>query len=426
MDRKLNFYIPALLFLFITAMLPYLPGLVFDNRDCWEVWAHYIKANGLRNAYGSSTDYMPVYQYFLWFYDKITGSDRAITEHIPYLRCITLAFDYLGIWIMYQWIDKKLAYYALLALCILNLAYCYNTIFWGQMDGTLATLVFLAVYLAWKGNNFWSAVFMVLAFNFKIQSIIIIPVWALLYINNYFDKRNKWAFFSPFLAAIAVQLLLIAPFLRGNYGISAITGIILHSFNKYPTLSIRAANFWQWLYTGVRYEKLLYAFDYKEWFAGFTYKQVGLILFFGSSFLALRPMLRLVWINRKNTAFRFQISRELVWATAAMVYMLFYFFNTEIHERYCHPAFIFITAYAFFTGDFFVYVLFSIMYFLTLEFSMQHFHFQSYESIFFNLKFLAAINALIILSLAHKIKRHFKTNYVLVQSAFPTSEQPFT
>ena len=203
-ERKLNFVIPALLFLFITAMLPYLPGLVFDNRDCWEAWAHYIKANGLRNAYGSTTDYMPVYQYFLWFYVKVTGSDQAITDHIPYLRCITLGFDFLGIWYVFKWIDKKLAYYALLAICILNLSYTYDTIIWGQMDGTLSALVFLAMYFVWKGANIWGALLMVLAFNFKIQSIVIVPVWGLLFINNYLTSRKikdlaSWEYCAPLI-----------------------------------------------------------------------------------------------------------------------------------------------------------------------------------------------------------------------------------
>ena len=91
-----------------------------------------------------------------------------------------------------------------------------------------------------------------------------------------------------------------------------------------------------------------------------------------------------------------------------MVYMLFYFFNTEIHERYCHPAFIFITAMAFFTGDFIIYILFSIMYFLTLEFSMQFLKLNNYETMLFNLKILATINAFIILYLARNIYKHYK------------------
>lgn len=114
MDRHFNITIPALLFLFLMAMLPYLPGMQFDIREGFQLWAIYIHKNGLRNAYGS-TDYMPLYQYILWVYGKIMGSEQAIINNIHYLRSFTLLFDYLGIWYVYRWIDKKTAFLFLLS-----------------------------------------------------------------------------------------------------------------------------------------------------------------------------------------------------------------------------------------------------------------------------------------------------------------------
>ena len=404
MDRKLNFFIPALLFLFITVMLPYLPGLEFDNRDCWQAWALYIHNNGLRNAYGSTTDYMPVYQYFLWFYGKLMGTDKAIADNIPYLRCITLAFDFLGIWYVFKWIDKKLAYFVILAICILNISYTYDTIIWGQMDGTLSAMIFISLYYAWKGSNFRSAVWLILAFNFKIQTVVILPVWGLLFVNNYLTGRKIRDIALPIMAVAIIQVLLIIPFTLGQHGAREILHIVTHSFNKYQAISIKAPNLWHWIVPG----NLLYAVDTKVWIAGLTYKQAGLLLFFTTSFFALLPLIKLVIKNLNPANNHSKISRELIWATSAMVYLLFYYFNTEIHERYCHPAFIFITAYAFFTGDFIVYVLFSIMYFLTLEYSMQHLKLPNYDTLIFNFRFLSAINAFIIIYLAFKINEFYK------------------
>jgi hypothetical protein len=161
---------------------------------------------------------------------------------------------------------------------------------------------------------------------------------------------------------------------------------------------------WHWIVKG----ELLYTDDRKVWLLGLTYKQAGMVLFFSTAFIALLPIIRLVIKNLKYAAANVKISRELIWATGAMVYMLFYFFNTEIHERYCHPAFIFITAYAFFTTDFTVYVLFSIMYFLTLEVSQQHLKLASYDHMIFNFRFLAVINAVIILLLAARINKSYR------------------
>jgi Gpi18-like mannosyltransferase len=404
MDKKLDIFIPLLLFLFITLLLPSLPGMGYDIHNCWEPWALYIHQNGLKNAYGSDTDYMPVYQYILWAYVKISGTDKTIIENLRYISCATLLFDFLGLWYVAKWIDKKAAYFAVLLISILNLGYSYNTIIWGQIDGILSALVFISVYYAYKGNNLWAAVWLVLAFNLKIQTIIILPVWGLLFLNNIIANRSWKNIVLPVIAAAIVQVVLIIPFTLGNYGVRKIIYVIIHSFNKYHSVAVIEANIWHWLVPG----NLLYTDDTKVWIAGLTYKQVGLALFFTSSFFALLPVILLIIKRWKTDNKRNLINKELIWVTSAMVYLLFYFFNTEIHERYCQPAFIFITAYTFFTGDFITYILFSLMYFLTLEYSMHHLRLENYETFIFDFRFLSSITALIIIMLAGKIYKNYK------------------
>jgi len=403
MDRKLNIVIPLLLFLFITAILPGLPGMEYDIRTGWIAWSLYIHQNGLINAYGSGTQYMPVLQYFLWLYGMVMGTDKAIIEHIPYLRCITLAFDFTGIWYVYKWINKKLAFYALLSVCILNISYSYNTLIWGQVDGIFSAMLFIAIYYAWKGANLWSMVWIVLAFNFKLQTIVILPLWGLLFINNCLPGKLWHTVFLPLLVAILLQIALLIPFSLAPGGIGKICYAFVHSFSIFPAISIKAPNLWHWVAPG----NLLYEPDNQVWIAGLTYKQAGLVLFFTTSFFALLPLMLIILKKMKRGVDSIHISRELVWTTAALLYLLFYFFNTEIHERYCHPAFIFITAFAFFTNSFFEYVLFSIMYFLTLEFSMQQLHLSNYGTLIFDMRFLSIFNAIIILSLSVKIYRYY-------------------
>jgi len=403
MNRSLNILIPLLLFLFITAMLPYLPGMDFDIRGGWQVWALYIHQNSLRNAYGSGTDYMPIYQYLLWLYVKMVGTDRAIIDNICYLRAFTLPFDFLGLWYVYKWIDRKVAFYIILIICMLNLGYSFDTIVWGQVDGILSAFVFITIYYAWKGNNVLSAIWLVLAFNFKVQAIVIIPVWGLLFVNNILDNKNWKNIAMPILAMVVAQALIVIPFTRGQYGVDKIVYVVIHSFNRFHSISVQASNIWHWLVSG----NLLWADDTKVWIAGFTYKQIGLTLFFLTSFFALLPMMLLVFTRLKSGVKYSRLHRELIWATSAMVYLLFYFFNTEIHERYCQPAFIFITAYAFFSGDFITYILFSIMYFLTLEPTMHFLRLNNYDTLIFDLRFLSAINALIIILLAQKMHKYY-------------------
>jgi len=408
MDRKLNIAIPLLLFLFITMLLPSFPGLGMDN-DCWKDWALYIHNNGLRNAYGSKTDYMPVYQYFLWLYSMAAGSGKSISAYIPYLRCITLAFEFLGIWYVYKWIDKKLAYFAIIAICILNISYTYNTIIWGQLDGILSAMIFISLYYAWKGANLWSAIWLVLAINFKMQALIILPVWGLLFFNNFLNSRKIRDILIPVSVAIVLQVVIFIPFISDKYSLSTVLDILTHSLNRNNAISVKAPNVWHLITSGTT-EDLMYGDDSSVWIAGLSYKTAGFILFFTTSFFALLPLLKLTVKNLRTTHKKIVVKRELVWATAAMVYLLFYFFNTEIHERYCHPAFIFITAYAFYTGDFIVYILFSIAYFLTLEVTMHQMRLQNYDTVIFNMRFLAVMHAFILVYFSVKIRKYYKLN----------------
>lgn len=403
MNRYLNIAVPILLFLFLMTMLPYLPGMEFDVRTGFQAWAVYIHQNGLRNAYGA-TDYMPVYQYIMWLFGKIMGTDQGIVDHISMLRCFTLLFDFAGIWYVYKWIDKKVAYFAILAVSILNVGYVYDSIIWGQVDGILSALVFISMYYGHKRNNLLSTIFLVIAFNFKIQSVVIVPVWGLLFLGNIQRERKTATILFPILAAIAVQVLLVFPFTRGNYGLHQIYAIATDSFGKFHSVSIKASNMWHWFVKGY----LIYADDMKPWILGLSYKTVGLLLFFGTSFFALLPMMLLLYKQWKTGNERYKPGREMVWLTCAVLYLLFYFVNTEIHERYCQPAFIFITAYAFYTGRFASYAVFSIMYFLTLEVSMQHFHLPNYETLIFDFKFLAGLTAFVLADLSWKLHKQYK------------------
>lgn len=390
-------------------MLPHIPGMLYDIHECFEPWALHIKRQGLRNAYGSTTDYMPIFQYILWIYDKLAGTEAAISANFRYTSCFVLIGDFVALWYVYKWIDKKLPYFALLSLCILNLGFSYDTILWGQIDGILCALIFISVYYAWKGNNLLGAISMVLAFNFKIQCIVIIPLWGLLMLGNAIADNGSNVFWRkvllPVLAAATVQLVLIIPFMLGDKGPGRIFEVVIQSFSKYQSISIQASNIWQWLVQDKG--NLIFASDAKPWIGSLTYKQAGLITFFTSSLFAMFPVLKL-FVQKLKTCTAVAPSREMIWITGALVYLQFYFFNTEMHERYCQPAFLFIVAYAFFTRDFFPLVIFSIMNLLLLESSVHHFRLPNYETVAFDLRFLASLTAITIAYLYYRLYKIYR------------------
>src|SRR5687768_8226676 len=115
------------LFIFITYLMPYVTGHESD-KNFWIIWSTHIYNNGLSNAYGSGTDYLPLYQYFLYFFGKFFKNADAIVANINYLRCFTLLFEFLGLWYVYKWIDKQFSYFLIAVFSILNISFSYNTI----------------------------------------------------------------------------------------------------------------------------------------------------------------------------------------------------------------------------------------------------------------------------------------------------------
>ncbi len=72
-------------------------------------------------------------------------------------------------------------------------------------------------------------------------------------------------------------------------------------------------------------------------FIGITYHYWGLLLFFTASAMALWPLAKTCyykWRDREAES----PGTELVWITAALIPSIFFYFNTQMHERYIHPA----------------------------------------------------------------------------------------
>jgi Gpi18-like mannosyltransferase len=399
--RKSDVAVSILLFISIATMLPVLPGMVWDVEYSFRPWTLHIFRNGLGDAYGSGTNYMPVMQYIYWVFGQIQGSEQSIIHNFAYVRLVTLLFDYLGIWYIYKWLGKTTPFYLLLIYCTANIAYLYNSIIWGQVDGILATLSLISLYLAWKGKVVWSTLTLVLTLNFKLQGIVIIPLWALLNLNTLLSFSRSAimrTLTSSFLAAIFLQLGIVAPFILHN-GIAIIANVFTQSFSQFPSVSYMAANIWCWI-TGQN--DLREMSDQGIWLWSITYKTGGFVMFFTASFFALLPVLRVVLQNMRGTH-KVKIPAQMVWLTAGLLYLLFYFLNTEMHERYCHPAFIFITAYTFSTRKFFPWIVFSCMYFLLLELTVNHLKLANYDTLIFDYRFLAGLAAVVIVYLYYQL-----------------------
>jgi Gpi18-like mannosyltransferase len=383
------------LLLSVCALLPLFPGCGYDSY-CWQSWSTHIYRNGLSHAYTSDTNYLPFYQYVLWAYGKLAGSEAAIHQYYPYLRCFTLLFECWGIWLVCKWCNRKQDFIWLLTLCLLNVGYSYNTIIWGQVDAIGATLIFASLYAAWRRSLLWSGLLLVLAVNMKLQAVIFLPLWVLLLLDDFIIRKSWRHLLAIAGITIAVQALLLLPFsMAGIDGVKPLWNILRNASRMFPQLSMNAYNLWYWVAL-----QPTEVGDAAMPVRGLSYKAIGLLLFMVLSLLACIPLLKVLWGRWRmdNTKYT-PISRILIWLTAAQIGLLFFFCNTQMHERYVHPALIFITAYALYTRRWAAYLLCSVAYLLNMEGVLNGLGLAGDHLFLFDARFVAALYALLLVYL---------------------------
>lgn len=352
-------------------------GFWFD-MECFKIWSAHIHTDGLSCTYTHWNNYMPVYQYIMKLYGVMMGTEARILEYVRLLKGFTLAFEFLGLWFVWKWIDKRTDFLLLLCVNMLNIAYSYNSVIWGQVDGIHTMMVFAAIYYGCERKIMLSAVWYLLAMNMKLQAIVFLPPLALIYLYHVLDTK-KWQLIPYVVLMVSIgQALILWPFLRIENGIALFWKQVTSATSIYPQVSLKAMNFWNLVVSGDT-EQIP---DKEIFISGLSYRMVGLLLFFASSFAALWPLLNMVWNKLAGKAIT-MLAKEKIWLVCALIAILFYFFNTQMHERYCHPAWIFLTAYAFYSGRFLPYILFSAAYLLNMERVMRFLWLPNYDRFFF-------------------------------------------
>jgi Gpi18-like mannosyltransferase len=370
MNKKI--IIELLLFYLLLVFL--LPNSSLDyDTYCWKEWALYINRNGIGNAYYSGANYPPLIMYFLSIYDFIQGSDKKIVENIHYFKMLPLLFDFLPIVLLIcfkKTYELNKGYYFFL---IFNIAYLYNSMFWGQVDSIHTNLVLTAIFLCFNFPVLSMVVF-ILALNMKLQTIIFLPIYLIClitYIKSIKDLAKCIAL------GIFAQLIILIPFFMANT-IPQLLSVVTNSASYFPVVSLNAFNFWYIIFEG----DLRNVSD-EFTFLGLTYKKIGLFLFCIFSAICLFPLviksIRIKISNNYTSNYQ-----ELLFLSTGLIALVFFFFNTEMHERYSHPALIFMFFYGLYKRNFSLYILVSIAYFLNIEKVLRYFNWPYHTFIFEN------------------------------------------
>ena len=377
--------------LFALLLLTPTAGHLFDVQY-WEQWATHIGAHGLGNAYTyESNNYNPLYQYVLYGYAKLAGSPQRITAYIHYLKAFTLLFDFGGaiLAVRYFGWGGGSQRFILSLLFLLNLGYLYNTVVWEQVDAIVSTLAFVAIVQALRQRPASSFVWLVLALNMKTQAIIFLPPLLLLWVPQWRLAPRQLAY-SIGLGAGA-QLLILVPFIRSGT-LPRLLYIVRDAVGHFPFASMNCYNLWVLLLND-------FLVSDARLYAGLTYKAWGLLGFCTASAVALLP-LALATLHRLRARQVFSLSdAPLVLLSLGMIPLAFSFFNTQMHERYWHPALLLLGAHALRTRRYALFGICSLAYCLNLEPIVRYWGaFSHYPNLLFRPKLVASLFGGVLLS----------------------------
>lgn len=328
-----------LFYILLVAIIPH-TGFWFDLNNDWPRWSYYAFEHGLSQIYNSDTNYMPFYLHGLYWFGKLQGSKELIYANSYQLKYFFLIFDF-GCALSLAWALRK--YYSVKFveyLLLFNLGYLYCTVIWGQLDSVPTTIVVLGIICLYERKMLWAAFFCTLSIYVKLQAIIFIPFFVILLVYQFSQKFDKWLLLKMLGISLLTQLWLLSPFIWGGTFWNFVK-VVRESVGFFPRVSWNAYNLW---YLLLKEDPTL--LNDTLTFVGLTYKKWGFLLFFGLSALVFIPILFrtyiLIWYKKIADTDYY----ALLWLTAATIATLFFFVNTQMHERYSYPAIALYFAYA--------------------------------------------------------------------------------
>jgi hypothetical protein len=119
-------------------------------------------------------------------------------------------------------------------------------------------------------------------------------------------------------------------------------------------------------------------------------------------FLIVFPLLK-KYFEHYVKGMRLDFPLEKVFLLSALTASVFFYFNTQMHERYFHPALVSLAAYTFLTSNYFPFVLGSIAYFLNMERILQSLALTNYRTLIFHPVFIAVLFACLIIYLFYRL-----------------------
>ena len=335
----------------------------WDNY-CWGYWSEIIAKKGLIAVYAdkSPINYPPIFIYILKLY-------AGLIKHNDYfnytycLKALTWAFDVGSILLICKDIVAPKQQWMMSWLVALSPAWFYNTMIWNQVDGILAFWVLLALIKAHKGQTAFAIVACIIAINFKIQAIVSFPLIGLVCLYH----KDFKGILKGLLWGAIIQAIILLPFIFIGQ-MHRVWLMATGSMDFFPFVSMNAQNLWHIVYSGDLTQKL----DSEIICCGLSIKHFGLMLFFTSSCFVLWRLSIANFGSIKNPQVqRSDLNLEALLMIHCLISFVFFYFNTQMHERYIHPAIVSSVILAVRYKHWLQWLFFAFIYFISLESILQ-------------------------------------------------------
>ncbi len=388
------------------------------DMDAFCNWSRFIMDHGIGNIYKinevdelHTCNYPPLICYPLFVWGKIQGNGYNICTYLRFLKLFGLLADFIAALVLVKMLRNNAKEIILFLLLVANPVFIYNSYCWGQVDGILAMLVFLSFVLMVQKKPLWSVALFTMAFNFKVHAIIFLPPLVLLW---YYVMHKEITVKSVLLAIIVLlgtETLIFLPFIIAGQTANAIRSFT-SSVNFYPLITYNADNLWYFFFDSDDMYN-----DKRKWF-GITYQNWGLLMFALSSFVALFPLF-VSCISKFLKKSIYHPDMPSLYIAFALISILFFYLNTQMHERFGHTAIIFVAAFSFSTKRYWPFIIICLAYFGNMEGILHFFEFPNQKLLIFEPRWVASLYLLLIISLFYFLYKPF-----LLQLKTYRNEQP--
>lgn len=300
----------------IMLRIPFLPltGSVLDTH-AFIAWSHAIANHGITELYQQTfpqgtlpPNYPPIIPYLLTILTAVCGPLTVVTIKIPGVLSDLIAIGY--VWWLTRHATVRWQWFAALGIA-LNPALILTSAYWGQMDSVYGMFILVALVAISSKKYIASAVLATVALFTKIQTVFVIPLLLALSIIT------RRSLVRLFVAIGITILIIILPFIFAAHPLDPIRPFF-NALGAYPFLTANAMNIW-WPFT-------------RGALIPDTIRLLGIPAIYASAIpVTILVAFAIEFLRRRRTLPDIAIA-------SAMTILSFFFFATDMHERYILPA----------------------------------------------------------------------------------------